>query len=111
MFQKNDLGRKKGRHVVPKNGAKSTEWRKPELLAWSSAAEPKPKTTENGGYTKVTPKKAKEESKVRFHPGAIVISSKVNRSYAEMLKKVKIDPNLKDLGGNANKMPDRRSHV
>ncbi|CAD7081162.1 unnamed protein product [Hermetia illucens] len=70
----------------------------------NSTSVAKPKTSENDGWTKVTNKKAERKAKVRTRPDVIVISNKGNLSYAEILKKVKADPGLKDLSGNVNRI-------
>lgn len=49
-------------------------------------------------------KKAKKKLKVRIYPKAIVILTKGNLSYAEIQKEVKVDPDLKDLGGDVRKI-------
>ena len=58
----------------------------------------------NSGWTKVVNKKRNKKPKVRIRPEAIVISSRGHLTYAEILKKVKSDPDLKDLGGNVSKI-------
>ena len=90
---------------IPKNRTKGTEERKqvPQVRA-PAIDSTKSKGNEKGDWTKVVRKKAKKKAKVRIRPEAIVISSNGSLSYAEILKKVKADPDLKDLGGNVSKI-------
>ncbi|CAD7087981.1 unnamed protein product [Hermetia illucens] len=59
---------------------------------------------ENDGWTEVNNKKAERTAKLRTRRDAIVISSKGNLSYAEVLTNVEADPDLKDLSGNVNRI-------
>lgn len=56
--------------------------------------------TKTGGWSK----KKSNEPKLPIHPEAFVKSDKGNLSYPKILKKVKANPNLRDLGGNINKI-------
>lgn len=67
-----------------------------------STSQVKPKANKNIGWSKVLNKKRNKKSKMQICPAALVISSKGNLSYAEILKKVNSDPDLKTLVGNVS---------
>ncbi|CAD7080141.1 unnamed protein product [Hermetia illucens] len=96
--------RKKGGQDILKTNTNRPEGGNRTANLGNSTSVAKPKTSENDGWTKVTNKKAERKAKVRTRPDVIVISSKGNLSYAEILKKVKADPDLKDLSGNVNRI-------
>ncbi|CAD7091387.1 unnamed protein product [Hermetia illucens] len=96
--------RKKGGQETLETSTNSSEGGKCTANVEKSTSVAKPKTNGKDGWTKVTSKKAKGKAKLRTRPDAIVISSKGNLSYAEILRKVKADPDLKDLSGNVNRI-------
>ncbi|CAD7085293.1 unnamed protein product [Hermetia illucens] len=96
--------RKKAGQDIRKTNTNRSEGGNRTANLGNSTSVAKPKTSENDGWTKVTNKKAERKAKVRTRPDVIVISSKGNLSYAEILKKVKADPDLKDLSGNVNRI-------
>ncbi|CAD7081211.1 unnamed protein product [Hermetia illucens] len=53
-------------------------------------------------WTKVSNKRQRDKKKLR--PEIIIISKKENMSYADILRKVKSDPQLKDLGDNVSRI-------
>lgn len=70
----------------------------------SARAENDIQANKNVGSTKVVNKKKRKKPKVRIRPVAIVIFSKENLSYAEILKKIKGNLGPRDLGGNISKI-------
>lgn len=96
--------RKKGTQAIPKSGIKSLEGRPKCERPVFRGTQGERKDAMYQGYQQ----KGEKERKMCFGPKSIVISSKDNLFYVEILEKSQTNPDLKDLSGKVNRIHNRK---
>lgn len=97
-------------HTVTYSDAVRTEDSETNTTETDKQTTEKRDTTDRTGWTKVEKKKkpakrTKQKTQVRkTRPDAIVVKQTGNLSYAEILRKVKADPKLEELGNEVSKI-------